>query len=465
MSLFDEHTWGAAHPGGDALDAGAVRSAAVAVEGGPGLSCARLLALTRRARRSQARVARSGRDGCDRFRARRQRVLVRARRRERLLPDHRFGNGSSFALRDEAAGVELPIALEPGRSGSNRPQGRVLSFVARDVPPLGFRRYALVAGNGGAQPVRGAESTLENEHYVVELDLDEGCVTRLFDRELALDLVDAGSPFGFGQYVYDRYTGSLSGTLRLPEGGVRPAAGGTPSLDGRAFLESRALGGGATVLERATTQVEERITLRLVGEGATPLEVTFRLVHGVRRLDIEYRLGKTSSAPKEGVYFAFPFALEEPEVLFEMTGGVDRPQSRVPGSASHMQVVRHWAALGNAKASVALGTLEASLLEVGNIYLPYPPYRATLDETRAGTLVAWAINNVWDTNFVLSQAGEARFRFAVASAAGDSRQLGMRASAALVRPLLGIFGAERPVSGLAAARGRSARSTIPRWRS
>ena len=301
--------------------------------------------------------------------------------------------------------------------------------------------------------MRGAESTLENEHYVVELDLDEGCVTRLFDRELALDLVDAGSPFGFGQYVYDRYTGPLSGTLRLPEGGVRPAAGGTPSLDGRAFLESRALGGsgnGARAGHDARRGAHHAETGR---EGATPLEVTFRLVHGVRRLDIEYRLGKTSSAPKEGVYFAFPFALEEPEVLFEMTGGVDRPQSRVPGSASHMQVVRHWAALGNAKASVALGTLEASLLEVGNIYLPYPPYRATLDETRAGTLVAWAMNNVWDTNFVLSQAGETRFRFAVASAAGDSRQLGMRASAALVRPLLGIFGAERPVSGLAAAQG------------
>jgi hypothetical protein len=136
----------------------------------------------------------------------------------------------------------------------------------------------------------------------------------------------------------------------------------------------------------------------------------------------------------------FPFALDAPEVLFEVTGGVDRPEARLPGSASHMQVVRHWAALGGAAASVALATLEAPLLEAGNLFLPYPPYTPTL-ETRGGTLVAWAMNNVWDTNFVRSQAGETRFSFAVASAAGEARELGIRTGAALTRSLVGIVGA------------------------
>src|SRR5207249_9868912 len=103
------------------------------------------------------------------------------------------------------------------------------------------------------------------------------------------------------------------------------------------------------------------------------------------------------------------------------------------------QVVRHWAALGGATASVALATLEAPLLEAGNIFMPYPPYAPTV-ETRAGTLVAWAMNNVWDTNFVRSQAGETRFAFAVASAADDARELGIRTGAALTAPLVGIVG-------------------------
>ena len=108
--------------------------------------------------------------------------------------------------------------------------------------------------------------------------------------------------------------------------------------------------------------------MSLAAEGARELEVTYRLVHGVRRLDVEYRIDKTASEAKESVYFAFPFALEAAEVLFEATGGIDRPGARLPGSAAHMQAVRHWAALEGDGASVALGTLEAPLLQAVAIH-------------------------------------------------------------------------------------------------
>jgi hypothetical protein len=448
LARFDEHTWGAAHPGGDAAEgrqSGGLQWQTKASHAVSALDLASSL-VERGAARLAARIPTAS-------------VLVvnpasfaRTDVVRVFVPAQRLGDRSGLALRDEATGAELPLALEPGPPGRNRPQGEVLSFVAHDVPALGFRRYSLVPG---AQPLAsaGADATLENEHYLLELDLAGGCVARLLDKELGFELVDAGSPFGFGQYVYDRYTGSLSATLRLSAAGVRPAQTGLPSPGGNVFLESRTLSGRATVLERASTPVEERATLSLAAEGAAALELTLRLVRGLRRLDLEYRLDKTATMAKESVYFTFPFALEDPEVLFEVTGGVDRPVERLPGSAAHLQVVRHWAALAGANASVALGTLEAPLLAWGNVFLPYPPYRPTVDETRAGTLAAWAMNNVWDTNFVLSQGGDTRFAFAVASAAGDARELGMRTGAALARPLVGIAGSLRRGVGLEPAEG------------
>jgi hypothetical protein len=430
IGMFDEHTWGAAHPDEDAVDGR--RSGLLQWQSKGALAVTAFDLSSSLVERGTARLA---------SRIAKTSVLVvnpasfaRTDVVRMFVPLHRLGG--EVALRDEATGAGVPLAVEPGPPGRNRPQGVVLTFVARDVPALSFRRYALIAGTGGGEPERGAETTLENERYLVELDFDGGCIGRILDRELGLELVDHESPFKFGQYVYDRYAGSLSATLRV---GGRPAPEAGPTLDGEALLANRAVAGDATVVERTSTSVEERVTLGLAAEGTTRLEMSLRLVRGVPRLDLEYRLDKTASLAKESVYFTFPFALDQPDVLFEVTGGVDRPDARLPGSASHMQVVRHWAALEGTNASVALATLEAPLVQAGSVFMPYPPYAPTA-ETRTATLVAWAMNNVWDTNFVRSQAGEARFAFAVASSAGDARDLGIRTGAALAAPLAGILG-------------------------
>jgi hypothetical protein len=429
IGLFDEHTWGAAHPGDDELEGR--RSGVLQWQ-------------------SQASLAVSAHDLASSL-VERGAARIRARTPTTSLL---VVNTSSFArsdvvrvlvpfelaaVRDEATGAELPLAIEPGPAGRNRPQGVVLSFVARDVPAVGFRRYTLVPGRA-APAARGPDATLESEHYRVELDPDDGCVTSLLDRELGLELVDSASTFGFGQYVHDRYAGWLSATLRV---GGNPAPDAALQEDAR--IAGRATAGKGVVVERASTPVEERVTLSLAAEGARGLEVTYRLVRGVRRLDVEYRLDKIATPAKESVYIVFPFALDTADVLLEVTGGVDRPGARLPGSAAHMQAVRHWAALASDGASVALGTLEAPLLQTGTIHMPYPPYQPTA-ETRDGTLVAWAMNNVWDTNFPLTQAGDLRFAFSVASSAGDARELGAQTGAALSRPLFGIVGAARAAS-------------------
>ena len=440
MSLFDEHTWGAAHPGGDALDgreSGALQwqsKAALAVD-----ALERAADLTESAVGRLARFVPAVGDSCAAVLVVNTASVARSDVVRLFAPTSRLSPGGGLALRDVADGALLPTAVEPGPPGRNRPQGCLVSFLAHDVPPLGYRRYDLVTASSlGSQPE--GEPSLENEHYSVEYDLAAGCVRRLFDRELGVDLVDASSPFGFGQYVYDRYTGSLSGTLRQNALGSRPA--GSVGRGTTAFVESRVTAGFGSLVDCAVTPVEQRLTVRLAAPGAHRLETTLRLVAGVRRVELEYRLDRQASSAKESVYFAFPFALDDPELLLELGGGVGRSDERLPGSAAHLHVVRHWAALGSDRLAVALGTLEAPLLQVGNIYLPYPPYEPTV-ENRPGTLVAWAMNNVWDTNFVLSQAGEVAFRFAVSSARADPLGLGANVGEALSRPLVGILGAPR----------------------
>src|SRR5205085_6667253 len=51
----------------------------------------------------------------------------------------------AVAVVDAATQERVPHALGPPEPSRNRPRGRVLRFVAPDVPALGYRRFDLVA--------------------------------------------------------------------------------------------------------------------------------------------------------------------------------------------------------------------------------------------------------------------------------------------------------------------------------
>jgi hypothetical protein len=159
---------------------------------------------------------------------------------------------------------------------------------------------------------------------------------------------------------------------------------------------------------------------------------------------VTHRLAKVATTAKEGVFIVFPFSFRDPTVAYELTGGVGGP-ARVPGSAEHVHAIRHWVALQDASATVAWSTLEAPLVQLGNVFLPYPPYPPTIDDAGAGLIASWAMNNVWDTNFPAAQGGETSLSYALASAPpeADARALGIATAAALTQPLIGVFDGTR----------------------
>jgi hypothetical protein len=60
------------------------------------------------------------------------------------------------------------------------------------------------------------------------------------------------------------------------------------------------------------------------------------------------------------------------------------------------------------------------------------------------------MNNIWDTNFPLTQSGETRLAYAVSSAppAADARVLGMQTGAALTQPLVAVLGEPHGADGI-----------------
>ena len=195
------------------------------------------------------------------------------------------------------------------------------------------------------------------------------------------------------------------------------------------------------VCGRFSTAVEQRLAIRTRADGFDLVETSFRLLRGIRRLDISLRLAKRATTEKESVHVVFPFGARDPAIAYELTGGVGGGPC-LPGSAAHMHSIRHWVALEGADATVAWSTLQAPLVQIGNVFLPYAPYPETVDAARRGMVVSWVMNNVWETNFPLAQAGEVRFHYAVSSAGSgtDGRTLGIATADSLTRPLVGVLG-------------------------
>ena len=120
--------------------------------------------------------------------------------------------GVSSGLKDLATGQTVPCQQEAG----------TLSFLARDVPGLGYRTYVPVPTYssrsargrgvtaerdeyGGRGSRRNVTSTLENAFFRLRLDPARGVVASLVDKRSGRELVDAASEYGLGQYVYERF--------------------------------------------------------------------------------------------------------------------------------------------------------------------------------------------------------------------------------------------------------------------
>lgn len=438
MALFDEHTWGAANPWEDGLS----RMAS------GGLQWARKAAFAHAAHERTSAILDAGLHQFASLGAASPAIatvvvfnpsswnrtdLVRV-----FLPESRTGSETHLTLVTTDTRATVPYVSEGQEHADFRPRGRWISFIAQDVPAVGYARYEVV---GAGEPTPDARQTsqhapspaLENEHFALELNAREGYVASVVDKATGRELVDRTAPHGFNQYIYDRYT-SAPGFNHLSS---------RVTASDLSLLGSRSTAGYGVITDHSSNAIWDRITLRLSGEGVDWLESTFTLLHEVPRLHISNRLQKIATQQKESVYFAFPFALSDPLFVSEITGGVVAEGSpRVPGSANHFRAIRHWVATSNeTDPVVAWATGEAPLVQYGNIHLPYAPFPPTIDpdDARPGTIYSWALNNIWDTNFPSEQGGEMTFCYAVTAGSGvEARALGHQAAAGVATPLLGV---------------------------
>lgn len=367
-------------------------------------------------------------------------------------------------VRDARTGAALDHVVEPQVNPTHREAGRFVRVQVADVPALGLVRLDLLPGdphsggpllsaiemNGlpgamtsdepgdlsadsllGPDHTRAEQLTLENEYLRVVVDERRACIGSIVELATGRELVNTDAVAGFNAYIYDTYTTAPGYNHNSNKMEV------SPELE---LLGSRTLARPAVILERSNDGLEQRLVYEFNADGVDSAQVTLRLRAGEPQLLIENRLAKPTTMTKESAFFAFPFAVDDPTVRYEVSGGVTGDgMDHVPGAPQHMRAIRGFVTLNNDDHVVAWATKDAPLVHPQTIALPYAPFPDSTSPREPATLYSWVHNNVWDTNFPVQQGFVATFSYAIGVADHDSsttpESLGIRTATELAQPL------------------------------
>lgn len=288
---------------------------------------------------------------------------------------------------------------------------RHVRFLAKDVPGMGFKCYALQTqhaenGHSVAAAKEGASAVadiIENAYYRVQADASTGALKSIYDKQLNRELVDSSSPYRFDQYLYVEGGGKEPSQIAymrrsLPFAELKI----TPSSAGR-------------IVGLRKTPFGQVLTLEAKGVHTPSVRTEILLYDAEKKIEFVNHITKEPVRGKEAVYFAFPVATPKPSFQYEIQNGwVDPSKDMIKGAGLEWFSVGHWVKASGGNWDVAITPVDAPLVTFGDINRGVWPEEFA---PKSSTIFSYVFNNYWHTNFRAEQGGRATFRYVMTSGA------------------------------------------------
>lgn len=341
----------------------------------------------------------------------------------------------------------------PGANGEVETCGPI------DLPPFGIRRVSLASlkpaaddahvrhedrrtpasfrafNNVRLEIASKGDALLESPTHRLTYDPATGRILGLFDKRLNWEVLPVDGEYGFFDFVRERPDALADG---------RREAYYERDLDKEKFDQScwkpwRAIRECATrPLECRVTRTPGAVTLdRLFeapGTAGVRQRITLRADSPVIAVDIQ--LDKTACAEPEGIYFVVPLNLAAGwRCHFDTAGlAVELDAEQLPGACRNWFTAESFAAIHHGGRGATLFCSDAPMAMAGGFHFG-PPLEAVPREANP-LLLAWPLNNYWNTNFPLVQPGKLRFRYGLQTQAGFDPAMARDQAAAFANPLI-----------------------------
>lgn len=312
---------------------------------------------------------------------------------------------------------------------SQRLSGGELVFYAQSVPALGMKRYSIT--DGLAYPkdsVTVQDNVLDNGILRLRVDEKTGGILDLQAKGFDGNFVDTASGYAMNEYVF--LEGDNLANLQR-NGAVKISIKEKGPLVASLLIESEAP--GCNALRR-----EVRLSA-----GADYVELIN--VVDKKRAAVSPKPGDGQFAQKggkESVNFAFPFKVPNGVLRLDLPLGVIEPEKdQMPSACKNWFTVGRWADVSSESQGITWVTLDAPLVEVGEISATLLGSQANPDVWRKHVeptqkLFSWAMNNHWGTNYRAYQEGPVTFRYALRPHRGYEPDAATRFATGLSQPLI-----------------------------
>jgi alpha-mannosidase len=293
-----------------------------------------------------------------------------------------------------------------------RMEGAYYGLWVEDVPPMGYLTLKVNVGSKAQEKPPAAGPGFENDFYSIEVDPARGVITRIYDKELNRDLVDRHDSLTLGHFLYEelanrhdleRLTNTNRDTVYKP-------------LDLKRTELTK-----IQLMKQVNGSIYQSIFLHgdmPVCADERGVDIEIRLYHKQKKIELHYRMVKLPVYTPEGVYVAFPFALEGGKLAFEAQGGVVYPGvNQLAGSSADWNTIQNFAAVQSKDAQIVFTSRDIPLVHFGDINIGRYYYRL---RPKTPHMYSWVLNNYWVTNFKASQQGELRWSYGITSSSDPS---------------------------------------------
>jgi len=258
-------------------------------------------------------------------------------------------------------------------------------------------------------------SYIESPYHRLEYDKQTGRITSLFDKNLKWEILNQNSEYTFFQFVREYPDPLVNGERRAMYARdlVKEKYDANCWMTDWKAKRDTAISFIGSEIKQTPTGIT--LLLRFNVPGAKSLEQRITLQSYSELILLDISIHKEEVLTPESIYFTFPLNLKEKWKANYDTCGVhvELDKEQLPKSSRGWQTVESYASVYNDDKGIALFCPDAPMVQFGGFNFGRKYY--SIERKSFPLLLAWPLNNYWDTNFPSSQPGQINLSYAFSS--------------------------------------------------